>query len=131
MALGSCNVLLEYIKHGPGMSCSRQNAWELGRLLSFGRARCGRSVGGLCLEVCCLRCRVLGCVFQCWMLASMSSLLMVCVGIGSWLKLFCTLSLGARFGISVFLCRLRSRKEVRLGLWRVLAPLVLRGVYSG
>jgi hypothetical protein len=69
----------------------------MGRLLSFGRARCGRSVGGLCLEVYCLRCRVLGCVFQCWMLASMSRLLMVSVGIGSWLKLFYIASFGARF----------------------------------
>jgi hypothetical protein len=38
---------------------------------------------------------------------------------------------GLGFGISVFLSRLRSRREVRLGLWRVLAPLVLRGVCSG
>ena len=63
VALGSCNVLLEYIRSKLGMPCFRQNAWEFGRLLNFGRARCGRSVGGLCLEVCCMRCRVLGCVF--------------------------------------------------------------------
>jgi len=82
-ALASCNVLWEYIRHRPGMPCFRQNAWELGRLLIFGRARCGRSVGRLCLVVCCLRCRVLGCVFQYWMSASMSRLLMVNVGIVS------------------------------------------------
>ena len=65
MALGSCSVLLEYIRPGPGIPYFRQNAWDLERLLNFGRARCGRSVGGICLEVCCLRCRVLGCVSQC------------------------------------------------------------------
>ncbi len=97
MALGSCSLLFEYISHGPGMPCFRQNAWELRRLLSFGTARCGRSVSGVCLEVCCLRCRLLGCVFQCWTLAFMSCLLMVRVGIGSWLKLFCIVALGARF----------------------------------
>ena len=63
VALGSCNVLLKYMRPGPGMPCFRQNAWESGRLLSFGRARCGRSVGCLCLEVCCLWFRVLHCVF--------------------------------------------------------------------
>ena len=31
------------------------------------------------------------------MLASMRRLLMVSVGVGSWLKLFCRVSLGARF----------------------------------
>ena len=97
MALGSSSVLLEYTRPGPGMPCFLQNAWELGRLLSFGRARCGSSAGGLCLEGCCLRCRVLGCVFQCWMLALMSRLLMMSVGIGSLLKLFCIVSLGVRF----------------------------------
>ena len=51
MALGFCRVSLEYIRPGPGMPCFRQNAWELGRLLSFVRARCGSSVGGLCLVV--------------------------------------------------------------------------------
>ena len=51
MALGSCSVSLEYIRPGPEMPCFRQNAWELGRLLNFGRARCGRSVGGLCQVV--------------------------------------------------------------------------------
>jgi hypothetical protein len=50
----SCSVLLKYISPGPGMPLLRQNTWKLGRLLSFGRARCGRSVGGLCLVVCCL-----------------------------------------------------------------------------
>ncbi len=85
------------MRPGPGMPCFRQNAWELGRLLSFGRARCGRIVGCVCLEVCCLRFSVLGWVFQCWILASMSRLLMVSVGVGSWLKLFCILSLEARF----------------------------------
>ena len=88
MALGSCNVLLEYLRPGPGMPCFRQNAWESGRLLSFGRAMCGRSEDCLCLEVCCLWFRVLGRVFQCWMLTSKSRLLMASVGIGSWLQLF-------------------------------------------
>ena len=60
VALDSCNVLLEYMRPGPGMPCFRQNTWELGRLLSFGRARCGGSVGCLCLEVCSLRFRMLG-----------------------------------------------------------------------
>jgi hypothetical protein len=41
LALGSCNLLLEHMRPGPGMPFSRQNAWELGRLLSFGRARRG------------------------------------------------------------------------------------------
>jgi len=60
VALGFYNVLLEYTRPGPGIPCFRQNTWELGRVLSFGRARCGRSVGCLCLEVWCLRFRVLG-----------------------------------------------------------------------
>ena len=63
MSFSSCSVSLEYIRPGPGMECFRQNAWELGRLLTFGRARCGSNVGGLCQGDCCLRCRVLGCVF--------------------------------------------------------------------
>ncbi len=50
-----------------------------------------------CLEGCCLRFRVMGWVSQCWILASMSRLLMVSMEVGSWLKLFCILSLGARF----------------------------------
>ncbi len=66
-------------------------------LLSFGRARCGRSVGGLCLVVCCLGFGVLGCVFQDLMLAFMSRLSMVCVGIGRRIELACIVTLGARF----------------------------------
>ncbi len=38
---------------------------------------------------------------------------------------------GLGYGISLFLCRLRSHKEIRLELWRVLAPLVLRVVCLG
>jgi hypothetical protein len=53
LPLGSCSVLLEYISPGPGMPCFRQNAWDLGRLLSSGRAKCGRSVSGMCLEIYC------------------------------------------------------------------------------
>ncbi len=59
MTLGSCSMLLEYMRPGPGMLFLRQNAWELGKILSFGRARCGRRVVCLCLEVCCLGVRVL------------------------------------------------------------------------
>ena len=88
MALGPCSMLLEYIRPGPGMPCFRRNAWELGRLLSFGRARYVSNVGGSCLEVCCLGYWALGCIFQCWMLAFMSRLLMVSVGIGNWLHFF-------------------------------------------
>ena len=97
MALGSCSELLKYVRPGPGMPCIRQKAWDLGRLLSLSRARCGRSVGGVCLEACCLRCRVMGCVFQCWMLAFMSRLLMVSVRIGVEMKLFCIVAFGAMF----------------------------------
>ena len=35
------------------------------------------------------------------------------------------------FGIFLFLCRLPSRREVRLVLWRVLVPFVWRGDYLG
>ena len=96
VALGSCNVLLEYKRPGPGMLCFRQNVWELGRLLSFGRARCGIPVVCLCLEVCCLWFGVLGWVFKCWMLASMIGLSIVSVGIEIWFELFYILSLRAR-----------------------------------
>ncbi len=65
VAVGSSSLLLEYNNPGPGMPFLIHNAWELGRLLSFGRAICGRNVGGLCLVVCCLMCRIVGCVSQC------------------------------------------------------------------
>ena len=35
VALGSCSVLLEYMRPGPGMPCFRQNAWELGETNGF------------------------------------------------------------------------------------------------
>ena len=54
MAFGFFSVLLVYIRPGPGIPCFRRYAWELGRLLSFRRARCGSNVGGLCLVVCCM-----------------------------------------------------------------------------
>ena len=45
VALGSCSVLLEYIRPGPGMPCIRQNPRELGRLLSFDWTRWKRGLG--------------------------------------------------------------------------------------
>jgi hypothetical protein len=51
VAFSSLRVLLEYIRPMPGIPSFRRYAWELGRLLSFGRASCGSNVGGLCLVV--------------------------------------------------------------------------------
>ena len=84
MALGSCSVLLEYIRPGPGMPCFMRYAWELGRLLIFGMPECGSNVGGLCLVLSFWGHWMLACVFKCWMIAFMSHVLMVSVGIGSW-----------------------------------------------
>ncbi len=47
MAFGYVSVILEYIRPGPGMPSLRWHAWELGRLLIFGRARCDNDVSGL------------------------------------------------------------------------------------
>ena len=63
VAFGSLSVLLEYNGPGPGMPRFIRNAWELERLLSFGRATCGSNVGGFCLVVCCMGYWMLGCVF--------------------------------------------------------------------
>ena len=94
---GSLSVLLEYIRSGPGMPSFIRHAWELRRLLSFGRDRCGSKVDGMYLVVCCMGYWMLGCVFQCWMLAFMSRVLLVIVRVGSCANLFSIVDLRARF----------------------------------
>jgi len=54
VALSSWNVMSVYISPSPGMPRFRQNSWESGMLLSFGRATCDSVFCGLCVVVCCL-----------------------------------------------------------------------------
>ncbi len=103
MAFGYVNVLLESIRPGPGMPSLWYYAWELGRLLSFGSAMCGSSVGGLCVVFCYMGYWVLDCVFQCWMLAFMSLVLMVSVRIRSRSNLFCIVEFGLGLAYPYFI----------------------------
>jgi hypothetical protein len=67
------------------------------KLLSFGRAKCDSNVGGFRLVVYCLGYWMLGCIFQCWMLAFTSRVMIVRDGIGSWSNFICIVELEARF----------------------------------
>ena len=58
---------------------------------------CGGNGGGLNLVAWCVKCRLLGCVFECWMLACVSRLLVARVGVGSWSDLFRIVESRAKF----------------------------------
>ena len=97
LAFGSFSVLIKYNRPGPGMPRFRRNAWKLGWLLNYGRAMCAGNESMFCLVAWCAGCRLLGCVFPCWILACVSYSLIVSMGDGSWSNLFCIVEMSAKF----------------------------------